>query len=223
MDIPIKFKFFDKLKLYQDYLKTSSMLEKTKDQYWLCEKSIMLWGYSKKHQHLGIPLGIDTFAKKERANIISKIAEKIGGNNYGAVEWVGNNIRDKIAVQRVIENLITLELVTKAVDNPNGITINLKGFLLGELLSETYENPGFWSKNFRKYKLALLTFYTTFTTLLLTVYLVFLEQLFQLIKPESFLAIGIYIGRFLGYSWWPIITTGFLVYLGLIYIWKKLL
>ena len=34
------------------------MLEKTKDIYWLCEKSIMYWGYSQDHQHLGVPLTV---------------------------------------------------------------------------------------------------------------------------------------------------------------------
>lgn len=77
MNIPIKFKFFDKLKLYQDYLKESSMLEKTKSEYWLCEKSIMFWAYSKDHQHLGVPLSDGTFTENKRAEIILKIAEKI--------------------------------------------------------------------------------------------------------------------------------------------------
>lgn len=222
MDIPIKFKFFDKLKFYQDYLKGSSMLEKTKDSYWLCEKSIMFWAYSKDHQHLGVPLSVGTFTKDKRAEIISEIAENIGGNNYEAIRWVKDQITNTTAVERILENLITLEFVTKLPDPSKEVTVNLKGFLLGELLYETYDNSGFWSRNFRKYKLMLLTFYTTFVVLLLTVFLVFINQLFLLMKPEVFATIGINISKFLGYSWWSRITTSFLIFLGLRQIWKKL-
>lgn len=222
MDIPIKFKFFDKLKLYQDYLKEGSMLEKTKDPYWLCEKSIMFWAYSKDHQHLGVPLSVSTFTKKKRAEIISEIAEKVGKDNYEAIRWVKDQITNATAVQRVLENLITLELVTKIFDSSKEVTVNLKGFLLGELLFETYEKPGFWSRNFRKYKLVLIAFYTTFIVLFLTVFLVFVDQLLRLIKPESFATIGVYIGKFLGYSWWSTVTTCFLIYLGLRRVWKRL-
>lgn len=222
MDIPIKFKFFDKLKLYQNYLKASSMLEKTKDSYWLCEKSIMFWAYSKDHQHLGVSLSVGTFTKNKRAEIISEIAEKIGGDNYEAIRWVKDRITKAKAVQRVLENLATLGLVAKPTDSSKGVTVNLKGFLLGELLFETYQKPGFWSKNFRKYKLALIAFYITFMVLFLTVFLVFVDQLLRLIKPESFVTIGVYIGRLLGYSWWSTVTTCFLIYLGLRQVWKRL-
>lgn len=229
MDIPIKFKFFDKLKLYQDYLKEGSMLEKTKSEYWLCEKSIMLWAYSKDHKHLGVPLSVGTFI--EKAGKILEGARKIGRSNHESIRWVEGNANNKEAMLRVLENLIVLELVTDLKpslekadpkDYSREITVNLKGFLLGELLFETYEEPGFWSRNFRKYKLALLVFYTTFIVLFLTVFLVFVDQLFRLIKPESFVAIGVYIGGFLGYSWWSILTTFFLIYLGLKQVWKML-
>lgn len=221
MDIPIKFKFFDKLKLYQDYLKEGSMLEKTKDTYWLCEKSIMFWSYSKDHQHLGVPLSVNTFTKDKRAKTISEIAEKIGVDNFGAIKWVKNKITDITTVERILENLITLELVTKLAPSSKEIAVNLKGFLLGELLFETYEKPGFWSRNFRKYKLALLVFYISFIVLLITVYLVFIEQLVRIIRPEGFVAIELYIGKFLGGSWWSTITVSFLIYLGLRQAWKR--
>ncbi|MBL7159828.1 hypothetical protein ISS85_05090 [Candidatus Microgenomates bacterium] len=229
MDIPIRFKFFDKLKLYQDYLKEDSMLEKTKSEYWLCEKAIMLWAYSDDHQHLGVPLSVVTFVHKSKE--ILEGARRIDSSNKKAIRWVGENIDNKEAMLRVVENLIILELATdlkpqqervNPKDYSREVTVNLKGFLLGELLFETYENSGFWSRNFRKYKLALFVFYATFIVLFLTVYLVFLEQLFRLIKPESFVAIGAYIGKFLGYSWWSTVTTCFLIYLGLRRVWKRL-
>lgn len=229
MDIPIKFKFFDKLKLYQDYLKRDSMLEKTKSEYWLCEKSIMLWAYSEDHEHLGVPLGVNTFV--ERAEKILEGARKIGESNLEAIKWVKDNAGRETAMLRVLENLIVLNLVTdlkpqhekaNPKDYSREIIVNLKGFLLGELLFETYEKPGFLSRNFRKYKLTLFAFYTTFIILFLTIYLIFIEQLCRLIKPESFVTIGVYIGRFLGDSWWSTITTCFLIYLGLRHVWKRL-
>lgn len=229
MDIPIRFKFFDKLKLYQDYLNSGSMLERTKSEYWLCEKSIMFWAYSKDHNHLGVPLNVNTFVK--RAGKILEVAKMIGRSDHETIKWVKDNVTNATAILRVLENLIVLELVTDLIphqekanskDYSREITVNLKGFLLGELLFETYEKPEFWSRNFRKYKLALFVFYTTFIILFLTVYLVFIEQFFRLIKPEGLVTIGLYIGRFLGYSWWSTITTSILIFLGLKKIWKKL-
>lgn len=229
MDIPIKFKFFDKLKLYQDYLKEDSMLEKTKSEYWLFEKSIMLWAYSGDHEHLGVPLDITTFINK--ADKILEGAKKIGGSNYKTINWVKENATNKKAIPRIIENLITLELVTEletqlekkdSKEYSRKIAINLRGFLLGELLFETYEQPGFWSNNFRKYKITLLTFYLAFIILFITIFLVFLNQLFQLIKPENFVTMGTSIGKCTGCSWWSIITSCFLIFLGLRQIWRKL-
>lgn len=222
MDIPIKFKFFDKLKLYQDYLKESCMHEKTKMPYWLYEKAFMLWGYSEAHQHLGKPLDIRILTEEERAAIILKNAEKIGKNNYGAIGWVKKNMTNEDAARQVIRNLIALELATRDTNHPEGVTINLKGFLLGELLFETYEKQGFWSKNFRKYKFALFAFYTAFAILFLTIFLVFIGQLIQLVGAKNLIAISDYIQRSLGCSWWATITICFLIYLGLRRIWEKL-
>lgn len=217
MNIPIRFKFFDKLKLYQDYLKKDSMLERTKPDYWLYEKSILLWAYSQYHQHLGVKLNTNTL--KHRSKLVSDFAKVIGQNNYSSIRWVEKNVSKEEALQRIIENLTTLELADKIDSTPEIFTVNLKGFLLGELLFETYENPSFWSKNFRKYRLALFVFYATFIVLLLTVPLIFLNQLFELVKPEVF---GIYVGRLFGYSWWSTTTTVFMIYLGLKQIWKRL-
>ena len=234
MDIPIRFKFFDKLKLYQDYLKEDSMLEKTKSEYWLYEKAVLFWSYSEGHQHLGRPLGMDIFCKdRERVEALPKIASQIGGGNFRSVNWVKDNIRDEKATLEVMANLHILDFVTvverysEDKDDrfylfPKKITINPNGLLLGELLYETYEKPGFWSRNFRKYKLMLSIFWTTFAILILTVYLVFIEQLISVIKPAGFVAIGAYIGQFLGYSWWSTVTTCFLIFLGLRQIWKRL-
>jgi hypothetical protein len=205
------------------------MLERTKNEYWLCEKSIMLWAYSEDHKHLGVPLGVETFIK--RAEKILEGAKKIGGDNHQVIEWVKNNTTNRTAMLRVLENLIVLELATDLKHQQEGvdpkdysrvITVNLKGFLLGELLFETYEKPEFWSRSFRRYKLAFLVFYVTFIVLFLTVYFVFIEQLSRLIKPESLVAIGAYISRFLGSSWWSTIMIGFLIYLGLRNIWSRL-
>ena len=96
MDIPIKFKFFDKLKLYQDYLKKDSMLEKTKSECWLCEKSIMLWAYSEDHKHLGVPLSVLTFVRV--AEKILGGAKKISGSNREAIKWVEGNVGNKTAM-----------------------------------------------------------------------------------------------------------------------------
>ena len=231
MDIPIRFKFFDKLKLYQDYLKEGSMLEKTKGSYWLCGKSFLFWGYSEDHQHFRVPLSSkDTFAKDKRAKKISEIAEKIGGDNYEKINWVKEKITNETEMKQVLGNLIVLEFATEFISFPKDtpekdtpeIIFSLKGFLLGELLFETYEKPGFWSKNFKKYKLALLVFYATFIALFITVFLVFGEHLFHFIKSKYFVTTGVYIRDFLNSCWWVTIMTYFLIFLGLRQIWKRL-
>lgn len=193
-------------------------------------KSLLCFGLILKITNtLGVPLSVLTFVRI--AEKILKGAKKIGGSNREAIKWVEGNVDNKRAMLRVLENLIVLELVTDLKpqqekadpkDYSRKITVNLKGFLLGELLFETYEKPGFWSKNFRKYKLALLAFYTAFAVLFLTIFLVFIEQLTQLVGTKNLIAISGYIQRSLGCSWWATITICFLIYLGLRHIWEKL-
>lgn len=233
MDIPIRFKFFDKLKLYQDYLKQDSMLQRTKSAYWLAAKLIMFWGYSNDHQHLGVPLNVRLLDTKSPE--ILESLEKIGGRNNNATSWVKGNFKNKNELIRFVGNMLVLELVTKYANlsgnsgytpinnlDPGEVVISLKGFLLGELLFETYEKPGFWSKNFRKYKFALLVFYLTFIITILTVYSLFIGQFKDWTGAEDFLTIGSYIVSAITQFWWSLTITCLILLLGLRHLWNRL-
>lgn len=53
MDIPsIKFRYFEKLKLWHDYLSPNSVFETQKKPYWDHEKMILLWAFTDLHGHL---------------------------------------------------------------------------------------------------------------------------------------------------------------------------
>lgn len=53
MDIPsIKFRYFEKLKLWHDYLSPDSVFETQKKSFWDHEKMILLWAFTDLHRHL---------------------------------------------------------------------------------------------------------------------------------------------------------------------------
>lgn len=232
MDIPVRFKFFDKLKLYQDYLKQDSMLEKNKSEYWLYEKCILFWAYSPRHQHIGRPLDADVFCvDSERLHILPTIARRLSTDS-GSISWLEENVTSKPAAIHAIANLNTLGLVktvsiykngddidTVFLDFPKKVYVNQKGFLLGELLFETYENPSFLSKDYRKYKLTLFTFHTAFIALFLTIFLVFFDLLFRFIKPA---VIAVTVKELYGFFWWSPVLTIFVLFLGFRKLWKNL-
>ena len=220
MDIPVRFKFFDKLKLYQDYLKKDTMLEKTKSDYWLYEKAVMFWAYSPDHQHLGIDLSVDTL--KKRAEAIVKIARKIGHHNTRPITWVEKYRSRDETIEKVIGNLLTLQLIDKCGDDRQKFTVNLKGFLLGELLFETFNCPSILSKNFRKYKIVMLIFYILFSILVATALLVFSEKTLSLFGGGvmgSFFA-GLKSAVF--YDWWSVILTSIALYVTSRLVWSRL-
>lgn len=57
---PIRFKFWDKLKLYKDYLDKSSIY---RDKYWKEYEIILLWAASPYHKHLGTYLNSDRISR----------------------------------------------------------------------------------------------------------------------------------------------------------------
>lgn len=233
MDIPIRLKFFDKLKIYQDYLKKDAMLEKTKSEYWLYEKAILYWAYSGEHQHLGRPLDENRFCKDpERVNKLPVFVAKIS-NNSRHVMWVKEHISGSIemeekqeAARQVTRNLKILGFADKVKEafgpEQYKIHVNEKGFLLGELLFETFNNPGFLSKNFRKYKIAMLTFYFLFTVLLGTTVLIFFEKIINFLGKETMFSLFTKLKSVVFYDWWSLILILVVVYLISRFVWNKL-
>ena len=162
MDIPIiKFKYFEKLKLYHDYLDPKSVFEKEKMKYWQHEKMILLWAYSDIHQHLYTALdnkrifeiyGIEDEKESE--------FKKLNVLNLNINDIVKDLKKDKGKVNYIKGNLVLKEFAEATKEGnpekyPERIRINRKGLLLGEMLYEVYCNPTFLRINFRKYKIGI--------------------------------------------------------------------
>lgn len=195
MEIPIRFKYLDKLKLYQDYLKKDSMLEKTKSEYWLYEKALLYWAYSRGHQDLSRPLDVSVFLRDvERQKEIPEIIDNISPNQVLANQ-IKSKSKDQVFVAMAIGNLVVLGFFDKIGEDSSGrpetIVVNEKGYLLGEILYETFECPSFINKNYRKYKIGIAIFWFLFILLLLTSLFVFLNQAVFLGKSLIEFSLGI--------------------------------
>jgi hypothetical protein len=203
MDIPsIKFKYFEKLKLWHDYLSGESIFENTKKEYWNYEKMILIWAYSSFHQHLytsidnnrifeafGYNRNNETkeFAKKEGREIEGlKINDKKVKDKWQ--ELINKIPDDKGAkINYVMGNLAVKDLfeVTDgggANYSPNKIRVTAKGLLLGELLFEGYCKNNIWKSNFRIYKLGYGTWRILIVVSIFTILWVFFNQFNEFIK-----------------------------------------
>lgn len=175
MDIPsIKFRYFEKLKLWHDFLSPDSVFETQKKSYWDHEKIILLWAFSDLHGHLytsvsnGRLLDVYSLRKDEQG----KYRECDDGEFYELKKRVNNSYKNELdelrkdmkrntgKINYVMGNLAAkgFAIVTEEGDKgvsqspPKRIRINPKGLLLGELLYEAYCDSGFWKIKFRKYR-----------------------------------------------------------------------
>lgn len=159
MEVPINFKFLDKIAIYQEFLKADSMLEKTKSRYWLYEKAVLCWAYSSDHQHLGVPLSVGTFTdNKERKKELESIVSKLADSQVLAEEVIKELGKDEF-VKQSMGNLVVLGLAFEITHDIFGmaesIRINRRGFLLGEMLNERYIENKLMAKGFISYKYSL--------------------------------------------------------------------
>lgn len=160
MDVPsIKFRYFEKLKLWHDYLSSNAVFEKEKADYWRHEKMILHWAYSKKHQHLFTSLTKERILefygingqKKLNASDLEEINTEIDTqairddifSNSGKIAYCMGNL--------VVENFF--DCIEKVGRVPEKIRVNRRGLLIGEVLNEAYYKPNVKNKNFRKYKI----------------------------------------------------------------------
>lgn len=195
MEVPINFKFLDKIAIYQEFLKPDSMLEKTKSRYWLYEKAILCWAYSPNHQHLGVPLGVVTFTKnKERKKELESIVSKMADSHVIAKEVVKELGKNEF-VKQSMGNLVVLGLASELThDNfkmTESIRINRRGFLLGEMLSERYIENRLMARGFVFYKLSL---YFLKIVFLFTVIFIFIQVLSALGVPSLLEKLNLRIG-----------------------------
>ncbi len=163
MNIPsIKLRYFEKLKLWHDYLSPNSIFETQKKEYWKHEKVFLLWAFTPLHRHLYT--GITT------ARILEIYSEN-GSNEFGMLkDYVNADYVSKLDESKedidkdngkinYIKGNLDVEGFAKNTSeiDPNGypekIRILPKGLLLGEIIYEAYsKNAKWYQKNFRYYR-----------------------------------------------------------------------
>jgi hypothetical protein len=182
ISLPVTFKYFDKLKLYQNFLLINTLSEATKRQYWLYEKLILRWAYSEGHQHLGSPIGTDKL--KHLFGIEGRVKEIVPKNISEEQLFKRINTEDgKNMLLPILGNLFAKGFADSvdvySVGDKKGwverIRINNKGFIMGEILSENL------LKRYLKYELAGILFKLFTLLLIITVILAFIKQVKDLI------------------------------------------
>lgn len=197
MDIPsIKFKYFEELKLYHDYLSPNSIFETQKISYWQHEKIILLWAYSNMHQHLYTALwntrifqiyGINDSTTQPSDQKVTEL-EALNITEFDIVGIVDDLKRNKRKIHYIKGNLLIKEFAESiSEDNPEivpaGVRINRKGLLIGEMLHEAYCNkPNFLRKKFRKYQIGMGLLYSLIIISSATLFFVLANQIIELIK-----------------------------------------
>ncbi len=181
MDIPsIKFKYFEKLKLYHDYLSPGSVFQQQKKSYWDQEKLILLWAFSELHQHLYTSINslriLEAFKELKTLDIKS----------HFVIEELERELsQDGEKINYVMGNLVIKDFADCTEgggpkNTPTRIRINRKGLLVGEILNESYCKNKLRYKNFRIYKLGIFGLVILISFSILTIFIIFLNQLVQL-------------------------------------------
>lgn len=192
-EVPIKFRFFDKLKLYNDFITKKSIYQ---NKLWDECQSILAWSSSANHKHIGVFLdtsiicgifgineslfkSINVNTDKTKSDILVRLSRYRNDNEkkdcIKIIDSMPNgdinrqelkNELVKLALQKsqikdyfngkFVENVTTkivndnLGNIEPAIKNlhvmgfgdlkDNGIRINQKGFLMGELICEINKN-----------------------------------------------------------------------------------
>ncbi len=111
MDFPSNFSFLEKLKLYQNYLKNGSRIEKTKNRYWLYGKALLYWYYSEDNMHVGKPISASCLLSNEDIiPHIRTVARRIVRNDE-EWKWLEVNATNRIELMHVIGNLYVMGFI----------------------------------------------------------------------------------------------------------------
>lgn len=182
MDIPsIKFRYFEKLKLWHDYLSASSVFETQKKAYWDHEKMILLWAFTDLHRHLLSGLDnkrlfqIYNLQREEDKNYTDysgdfyKLKSKVIFSYKQGMDQLRDEIKRYAGKMEHLKGNLVVKDFAEAIyceeDNkneeggrdkknkyPDKIRINPRGMLMGEILYENYCKPNMFRKNYWKYK-----------------------------------------------------------------------
>ncbi len=123
MEIPITFRFFEKLNLFQE----AGKLDRENRPEWKVERQILSWAANPQHhRNLYTPLTVDMALQHS--------------------EITGLAVSDPENVPRYIEvcfgNLVMRGLATWSDGVPGGIRFTRDGFFLGEIINEIRNEPG---------------------------------------------------------------------------------
>lgn len=196
MNIPsIKLRYFEKLKLWHDYLSPNSIFETQKKEYWKHEKVFLLWAFTPLHRHL--------YTSITTARILEIYSEN-GSNEFRMLkDYVNDDYARKLdeskkdidkdngKINYVKGNLDVEGFVrTTSEKNTNGypetVRILPKGLLLGEIIFEAYSKDAKWyQKNFRYYRWGFWVMNVVIIIALLSLILVLLNQTIE-IKEKIF-------------------------------------
>jgi|SRR3989344_1632307 len=178
MEIPsIKFRYFEKLKLWHDYLSPKSIFETKKIEYWRHEKTILQWAYSEKHQHLYSYFGDGRIyeiygigRERPEINLDAEIISNFLDNFKGRLIYIKGNL--------FIKGFADLTFDEKGY--PKEIRITPKGLLMGEIITESKSNSCF-KKDFRKYKWGYWFLVFIIILSVISVFIIFINQAIELI------------------------------------------
>ena len=113
---------------------------------------------------------IDLNDKKRRCYWTNLIC-KLFGSDGGKINYVMGNL--------AVKGLFEVTEGGDAITKPSAIRVTAKGLLLGELLHEGYCSDEYWKKNFRIYRLGYRVLQTIILIAVITIILVFLNQLWE--------------------------------------------
>jgi len=162
-EVPIRFRFFDKLKLYNDFISKKSIYQ---NKLWKECQVVLAWAASSRHQHIGIYLDANDIVKiffgvsatlynikkeLQGEKLKKRVREKFQLKecfNSEFIESIANDLINsngddiKIKIEQIIKNLHAMGFGD--LGNEDKIRINQKGFLMGELIREINEST--WGK-----------------------------------------------------------------------------
>jgi len=162
-EVPIRFRFYEKLKLYNDFVSKKSIFQ---EKLWDECQAILVWSASPKHKYIGQFLNVSVIRSIFGAPHPDSVGE--GDNLEHAMErsQIIDLFIDEAFVRKVTKNILERNgvVVSQTILNlhimgfgelggtGDNIRINRKGFLMGEVLIEIQN--GKWGK----YKYALSIF-----------------------------------------------------------------
>ena len=181
MDAPLGVTFFKKVELYQNISSLDDQARKMlakggQKPFWPLERKVLIWAYM-GHKFLGSPIKTDHFSRGSAENKLDDFG--ISGEEIGRINLT--RLLDNFIAHGFASEILEGRLYTSSTPNENLMYLTREGMLVGEVLNEL-NNPLYrvsywiWGKLWGHWGGLILIF-----VLLLTLYKLFLENLFRAI------------------------------------------